>query len=157
MATTLESDVKEIESSIFERNLAFMVGRVAGEHTPKTLAMIQRDLSHIHNFHQLRSVAQAFVGNGCKPLRRVPMEGQVDPEALSGEAKLRFDGGFFLLAENEALVFRGNEAHGPYAKAEAAFMARKLGAESLTNDKLGHVLDPESAPSQPASTSVGDI
>ena len=138
-------ETKKNTASIFDRNLAYMVERIAGENAEQTLQMLMQELPQIRDFHQLRAVAQVYLANGCRALRREPMPSTVDPEGLTGEAKLRFHNGSFLLADNEGLVFRGEEAHGPYSKDEVGFMAKRLGAESLTNDEQGHIIDPEAA------------
>ena len=122
-----------------------MVERIAGENTEQTLQMLKQELPYVRDFHQLRAVARAFLANDCKPLKREPIPSTVDPEGLTGEARLRFHNGSFLLAENEGLVFRGEEAHGPYSRDEVGFMARRLGAESVTNDEKGHIVDPDSS------------
>jgi hypothetical protein len=132
-------------ASIFDRNLAYMVERIAGEDAEQTLQMLKQDLPLVRDFHQLRAVARVYLANGCRPLKREAIPSAVDPEGLTGEAKLRFHNGAFLLAENEGLVFRGEEAHGPYSREEVGFMAKRLGAESPTNDELGHIIDPEAA------------
>lgn len=133
----------QVHDDIFKRNLTFMVDRIAADKSKQTLDMLETMVPHVKDFHQLRALTTAFVENDCKPFKRVPIDSAVDHETLKGEAKLRFHDGFFLLTETEDMVFRGNEAHGPYAKNEVAFMAKKLGAESMTNDKKGHILDPE--------------
>jgi len=147
-------EIKEITKSVFERNLEYMVELFAREKAPQTMKMLRKDFPAIKNFQQLRSLGQAFLANDCKPLRRLPCDASVDVENLEGEAKLRFHDGFFLLAKNEALVFHNESAHGPYSKEEVAFMAKKLGAQSPTHDKDGHILDPEDITAKPTTTSV---
>ena len=130
-------------SSIFDRNLSYAVQRIAGEKSEAALRMLRQEFPEVRDFQKLRTLASAFVKNDCRPLRRVPIPGAVDPEALVGEVQLRFHNGFFHLGDDEALVFRGDEAHGPYSKDEVDYMKKRLGAESVTNDRQGHIVDPE--------------
>jgi len=142
------------EGSIFTRNLAYMVERLDPQHAPRTLAMLEEEFPAVRDFQQLRSLAKAFVANDCQPLRKVPVNSDVDLSTLQGEARLRFHEGFFRLGKGEDMVFRGEAAYGPYAREQVSFMARKVGAQSPTNDDLGHIVDPEEVVAHPITTTV---
>jgi hypothetical protein len=154
IALVEDDAVAEVDtSSIFERNLAFAIKRIAGDKAEPALQMLQTEFPEVRDFQELRSIASAFVANDCRPLRREPIPAAVDPEALTGEAKLRFHNGVFYLGEKEALIFRGEEAHGPYARSDVNMMKKRLGAESVTNDRKGHIVDPEEVPVRPVMSS----
>ena len=151
---TLQPEAAPDTSSIFDRNLSYAVQRIAGDKSEAALCMLRQEFPEVRDFQKLRTLASAFVKNDCRPLRRVPIPGAVDPEALAGEVKLRFHNGFFHLGDDEALVFRGDEAHGPYSKGEVDYMKKRLGAESVTNDRQGHIVDPEAMCSRAALSSL---
>ena len=70
-------------ASIFDRNLAYMVERIAGEDAEQTLQMLKQELPLVRDFQQMRAVARVYLANGCRPLKREAIPSTVDPEAVS--------------------------------------------------------------------------
>jgi hypothetical protein len=133
------------ENSIFRRNLEFSINLIAAERTRDVLKVLSEQFPFVTDFKQLRALGGAVVANQYKPLKRVEIPSSVDPAKLKTDVAMRFVDGFFYLQQDEELVFSGDKTHGPYKQWEVNFMAKRIGAMSLTNDEAGHILDPEEA------------
>jgi hypothetical protein len=120
-----------------------MVSQIAGDGARETLQMLQRSFADLRDFEKLRVFSKLYVESGMKPLRLEPLPSSVEPDSLSHELAIRLHAGKLVLRQEERIVCRGHEAFGPFDTATAVRISRQLSAESPTNDKQGHVLDPE--------------
>ena len=131
---------------VYRSNLALMLQHAFGTKAEQVREMLEQDIPGVNNFVQLRQIGKAFVDNQCKKLRRVPVSSEMELGNLSESLKARFFDGCFFLGEGEGVVFQDKMAYGPFPREVATQMAAKLSVASQTNDKQGHILDPEKTP-----------
>jgi hypothetical protein len=146
----MNTSIDPARNEVFYQNLTYTIGRIAEGHTDEALDMLAREFPDVRDFRQLRSLAQAFVDNDCKSLRRMPAPPTMELEKLSEDLRSRFHQGNFHLTEREGLVVHEDRVYGPFERQQAIDMARKMSAASPTNDTQGHVLDPENAVPSPS-------
>lgn len=128
---------------VFTRNLRLMVSQIAGDRARETLQMLEQGFPDLRDFEKLRVFSKLYVEGGMKPLQVQPLPSAVEPDLLRHDLAVRLHEGSLILGPGERIVCRGSEAFGPFDAATAMRISRQLSSESPTNDKQGHVLDPE--------------
>lgn len=152
-------------SLAFQRNLFTMIRALLAQSVPcgaetrpsadesarGAVEMLLKEFPKLKDFERLRALGKLYAANDFRPLKLVRAPAELDTQDLSEELACRFYEGWFVLADDEALVFQNGFAQGPFERRKAFDLAKRLSAASPTNDPQGHILDPEIHQPVPAS------